>query len=308
MTVTSGFFNALNSDRRYDALQMGRLFDGLINDGVYETIYKQFRVSPKEGFQIQVNTGRGWFEHTWIWNDSVLLLNLREPNPIRNRIDAVVIEVNHDVDVRADSIKIIEGTPSDSPVRPTLKKGEGEVYQFPLAYISVKSNAQEITASDITNMVGTSSTPFVTGVVSVMDIDMLTAQWEAQWDDKLEDHDKDWIKRLEDYKKKWEVWYTEHTTQYNYNFNDWFSQLRALLEDDVAANMAAEILDLKNKFNMLIGDHMLVASIDDDKDDPILDNEGREIEGTSYFCDRDCCIEQSNRPNMSDSSIIEPIF
>ena len=34
MSVTYGFYNSLNGDRRYDANQMSAIFDGLIIDGV----------------------------------------------------------------------------------------------------------------------------------------------------------------------------------------------------------------------------------------------------------------------------------
>ena len=34
MSVSSGFFNSLNGDRKYNAAQMSAIFDGLIIDGV----------------------------------------------------------------------------------------------------------------------------------------------------------------------------------------------------------------------------------------------------------------------------------
>lgn len=271
MAVTSGFFNSINSDRRYDALQMAELFDGLINDGVYETIYNQFRVSPSEAFTIQVDTGRGWFNHTWIKNDGIKLLALDEPEVLYDRIDAVVIEVDHRDEVRADDIKVVKGTPSAEPERPTLSN-ENDVYQHPLAYILVKSNTIEISASDITNMVGSSACPFVTGVVSVMDIDWLMAQWQSQWEDKMKDHDRDW-----------DIWYKEHTSQYDYDFNYWFSQLQLVLEGDVVTNLTKKILDLEEQMKMLMTQHLLEDTILDSNNDPLLDHNDQEIQGTVAF-------------------------
>ena len=37
MAVTSGFYNSLSGDRKYDAIQLGEIFDGVITDGVFET-------------------------------------------------------------------------------------------------------------------------------------------------------------------------------------------------------------------------------------------------------------------------------
>lgn len=36
MSVTYGFYNSKNHDRRYDAIQMSRIFDGIIRDGVLQ--------------------------------------------------------------------------------------------------------------------------------------------------------------------------------------------------------------------------------------------------------------------------------
>ena len=37
MSLTGGFFNSKDHDRRYNAESISRLFDGIIEDGVYET-------------------------------------------------------------------------------------------------------------------------------------------------------------------------------------------------------------------------------------------------------------------------------
>ena len=52
MSVTSGFFPSLSGDRKYSALQMGMLFDGLIQDGVYMGIGKHFEVTAVENTAI----------------------------------------------------------------------------------------------------------------------------------------------------------------------------------------------------------------------------------------------------------------
>ena len=285
MAVTSGFFNSINGDRKYDALQMAELFDGLINDGVYETLYNRFQVSAHENFIIKVDTGRGWFAHTWIKNDGLLLLALDEPDILNDRIDAVVIEVNHSDAIRLDSIKIVKGTPSASPVRPTLSKGDNDIWQYPLAYVSVKTTATAITASDITNMIGTSECPFVTGIISVMDIDMLIEQWQSQWKDRLGEHENEWNDHIGQHESEWNDWYENHTNQYQYDFKSWFQQLQTLLERNEAANLLNEILKLKDKWKLLAREHIITDTIDDNTCEPILDNFGREIEGTFYFTD-----------------------
>ena len=38
MSFKYGFYNSVNGDRRYDAVDFGRIFDGVINDGVFGTV------------------------------------------------------------------------------------------------------------------------------------------------------------------------------------------------------------------------------------------------------------------------------
>ena len=293
MTVTSGFFNSLNGDRKYNALQMAELFDGLINDGIYETIYNRFQVTPNSnGLAVQVNTGRAWFKHTWIKNDSVLVLTLADSEVLFDRIDAIVIEVNHTQAIRRSDIKVIKGIPSANPSRPTLSKSN-DIYQYPLAYVRVKSGATAITTSNITNMIGTSDCPFVTGVVSVMNIDMLVRQWSAQWDDWLDKEERDFQTWFGNKKHNiildWDAWFHEMQNMTGTNlidwidrnqndFIDWFNMLKVMLDGDVATNLAKEIADLKIVIKTLALDGVIYYPIEDNNGDPILDDDGHQIE------------------------------
>lgn len=277
MTVSSGFFNSKNGDRKYDALQVGELFDGLINDGVYETIYNKFRVTSYDGKRtIQVDTGRGWFHHTWIKNDRPKIYTLADSKSVYSRIDAVIIEVSLHHSVRADNIKIITGTEAVSPTRPTLCKGTNDIWQYPLAYITVKgatsTGQSNITTANITNMVGTSACPFVTGVVSVMNIDMLVAQWEAQW------------------KEMMQKWYTDRDREYQewskekkHDFFNWFNSLAILLDGDVATNLAGEIVKIEHILDVLARERRIYKSVLDSDYDPVLDDYGDPIGGSVYF-------------------------
>ena len=58
MAWTSGFFNSVNGDRLYNADQMSRIFEGLITDGVYESVANKLAVQPNSGMTIQIATGR----------------------------------------------------------------------------------------------------------------------------------------------------------------------------------------------------------------------------------------------------------
>lgn len=180
MSITYGFYNAVNQngvwDREYTAEQLSSIFDGLVNDGVYESIGNRFAVTATDpaSMLLNVGIGRAWFEHTWTYNDAPINITIGEADASLDRIDAIVIQV--DSTNRQNFINVVQGVLASSPVKPTLTS-----HQYPIAYISVIHQHTAITSADIENAVGTSECPFVTGLVQIMDIDQFVTQWQAQW-------------------------------------------------------------------------------------------------------------------------------
>lgn len=161
MAVTYGFYNSVGGDRTYDAKQFGAIFTGIITDGVFELIGDALTVVAASGMTVTVGDGRAWFNGTWTKNDADLVLNVSTSHISLPRIDTVVLEIDESDGVRANTIKIVDGTAAASPVPPTLTN-TAEVHQYPLAYISVVAGETNLTMGDITDLVGTASTPFVT--------------------------------------------------------------------------------------------------------------------------------------------------
>lgn len=230
MSFEYGFYNAVDHDRLYDAIQMGKMFDGLINDGVFATIDDYFQVKASEGMQVYVRPGRAWFNHTWNRLDVDYFLTLDPAEVILKRIDAVVLEVDESVGVRENSLKVVKGTPASSPVKPTLIK-TNEVHQYPLAYISVGADVSAITQDVIQNAVGTSECPFVTGIIETIDTDELIQQWDAQYTVWKQTHTEDF-----------EEWSVESRN----DFNEWFANLQYVLDGDVAGHLQNEIDGIVN--------------------------------------------------------------
>ena len=220
MSVTYGFYNSKNNDRRYDAVQMSSIFDGIICDGIMQHVGNAMMVNASVGMAVNVGTGRAWFNHTWTLNDALLPLTVPESEVVLNRIDAVVLEVDSRESVRANDIKIIKGTPSSEPVKPTMAR-EDDRWQYPLAYIRVNSGVTSIQQADITNAVGTSECPFVTAPLEVMSIDALIAQWKDQWDSWKEDEKQ--------------------------AFLDWFDDVKGKLDDDQATSLALSLAALEDR-------------------------------------------------------------
>lgn len=180
MSVTYGFYNSVSGDRKYNADQMSAIFNYLITDGVLESMGSQYRVDPGTGRQILVQPGWAWFDSTWTLNDSALPLAIPTPDISYARIDAVVIETDKSTDKRMNSIKLVVGTPSANPVKPTLAN-TALVKQHPIAYVKVRAATTSIASGDIERMVGKSQCPFITGILQTVSVQSLFNQWESEW-------------------------------------------------------------------------------------------------------------------------------
>lgn len=199
--LTSGFFNSKNNDRIYDATDFASVFDGLVNDGVYMGIGDHFFVSAVEGtMTVNIGTGRAWFDHTWTLNTAPYELTIEQSELLQDRIDAVVLDIDHREAYRTNSLRIVKGVRSTDPQKPALIHEEYHK-QYPLAYIRVGAAVSGITQNNITNTIGTSECPFVTGIIQTINIDTLIANWEVEWDNKLAEQSNDfnsWFAQAKD--------------------------------------------------------------------------------------------------------------
>ena len=266
MSVSSGFFNSLNGDRKYNAAQMSAIFDGLIIDGVFASIGTAFAVKAAGGLTVNVGIGKAWFDHTWTVNDSILPMTAPEAEVLLDRIDAVVLEVNGTESVRENTIKFVKGNPSSAPSRPILTN-EGNVHQYPLCYIYRKYGTAVINQADITPMVGTESTPFVTGILQTISLDELLGKWQDELDrftDARSQEVDDWIAQEE---SDFTTWFNEMKADLKReqtvldqwiaseqaDFLAWYNQMKDQLSGDVAGNLQLEIDKEEVKRILLVG-------------------------------------------------------
>ena len=266
MSVSSGFFNSLNGDRKYNTAQMSAIFDGLIIDGVFASIGTAFAVKAAGGLTVNVGIGKAWFDHTWTVNDSILPMTAPEAEVLLDRIDAVVLEVIGMKSVRNNTIKFVKGNPSSAPSRPTLTN-EGNVHQYPLCYIYRKYGTAVINQADITPMVGTESTPFVTGILQTISLDELLGKWQDELDRFTDARSKevdDWIAQEESDFTAWfnkmkadlqqeqtvlDQWIASEQA----DFLAWYNQMKDQLSGDVAGNLQLEIDKEEVKRILLVG-------------------------------------------------------
>ena len=159
MTVTYGFYNSVNGDRKYDAKDFAEIFDGIIEDGVHKGIGDDFKVTATGGNTVAVGTGRAWFNHTWTLSDTAIPFVIDAAHASLNRIDLIVLEVDSSDAVRSNTIRYLRGTPAQSPVAPGLGNTD-TLKRYPLASIYRPLNSASITPANVTNLVGTPGTPY----------------------------------------------------------------------------------------------------------------------------------------------------
>lgn len=245
MALTYGFYNSLNGDRKYNARHMSEIFDGIINDGVFMSVGTALMVTANGGMNINIGIGRAWFNHTWTYNDAIEPRVIEVSEIVLNRIDIVVLEINATDSIRSNSIKIIKGTPATNPVAKQPIKTE-LVKQYALAHIRVNKGVTEITTADITNKVGLSDTPFVTGILDTIDISSLIQQWGTEWHDWNNTHRDSFLE-----------WFSAQETEYSdwalgqrMIFDTWFALARGTLTEDSAGNL----LDLISELTVVVDD------------------------------------------------------
>ena len=168
--------------------------------------------------------------------------------------------------VRDNTIKFVKGNPSSAPSRPTLTN-EGNIHQYPLCYIYRKYGTTVINQADITPMVGSDDTPFVTGILQTVSLDELLGKWQDELDrftDARSQEVDDWIAQEESDFTTWfdkmkadlqqeqtvlDQWIASEQA----DFLSWYNQMKDQLSGDVAGNLQLEIDKEEVKRILLVG-------------------------------------------------------
>lgn len=178
MAVTYGYFNSLNGDRVYNADQMSEYFDGLVSNGVYESVGNALQVLAIEGMTVGVQTGRALVNCKWLKNDAVLSVDITTAHAVLNRYSAVILRLDNTN--RLMEITTKDGTPASSPTKPEMETS-ASIVELCLAYVYVAAATTTITQADIEDARGTSVCPWITGLIDQVDTSTLFLQYQAAW-------------------------------------------------------------------------------------------------------------------------------
>lgn len=168
MSLTSGFFDSMDGSLRlYTAEQFSSIFEGLISDGVYESVGSHFNVTKvstsDSSIKVRVNSGRGWFKNVWVYCDGSDI-TLDAANATVSRKDTVLLKV--DKNQRTCSFVTYKG-PEDGSNKPTIPADvpSNGVYYYPIAYVTIPANATSSQSCGISQAVGSTKTPWIKAIV-----------------------------------------------------------------------------------------------------------------------------------------------
>lgn len=186
MAITYGFFNAVKQsdgtyDRAYNSEQMSDMFEGLISDGVYESVGDALLVTAKNGMTVQVGTGRMIIDGKWLKNDAKMDITLAASHLTFNRWSAIVARLDNSNRV----ITLVEkaGTPATSPEKPAMTESQ-TIKEKCLAYVYIAAGASSITQTNITDTrPDTSICGWVTGLIKQVDTSRLFLQWQTAYEE-----------------------------------------------------------------------------------------------------------------------------
>ena len=233
MAVKSGFFNSINSDRKYDAEDVNSFFEAVIADGVLSTYGDVFVVEPITGMEINIKSGKAWFLNSWIVNTTSKVLTLSTAHVSYSRIDIIALDFDKTDDIRTNNIIIVEGTAAVSPTPPALLDVVDHL-QIPLAHILVGIGVTEIVSGNITNKVGLSVCPFASGLLEQFDIETLWGQWDSEFSVWLGASDTSFQDFMTASDNTFVAWMVENADL----IEGWDAEFRAWMlsiEDDIAA-------------------------------------------------------------------------
>lgn len=204
MSVTCGFFNSSNGDRKYNADQMSSYFEGLVSDGVYENVGDALIVKAGDGMQIIVGEGRAIVRSKWFKNDASRIINLNPAHVTLNRYTAICLRL--DLENRKVDFYTKDSADATTPIKPTMEDSS-TIKELCLAYVYVGRGVTAITQNNIEDTrANTNICGWVTGLIKQVDTSELFLQWQAAYEKN--------IAEMEEWKKKQQA-----------SFNDWFGTL-----------------------------------------------------------------------------------
>lgn len=231
MAITSGLFNSVNGDRKYNAVWFARYFALFIGNGVFPNPSTGLQVIQNENMTVTVKPGDGWINGYFIVNDSNYVLTHANADGVLKRIDRIVLQL--DFSARVIGIVVKKGAFASTPIAPVLQR-DADFYELALADVLINPGATQINQSIITDLrLNNELCGIVHNAVDQVDTTTIFNQYQS------------WYEQMTGVKlAEYDAWFGQHQAE----FNSWFAGIRDILDANVAGNLL--LLIQKNETNI----------------------------------------------------------
>lgn len=174
MEIKSGFFNSINNDRLYSAIDFSSFFDGIFSDGVFRNYGDGFKIIPdsSQPGTVIVGSGKAWFNNTWSLLDAQKSMTL---NNNKKCVATIALHINKSISIRNNSIDVVY-----SETISGIKIIDDDEWIVPLALVSIDPDKAIIEKTDIVNLVGTEACPYAAGI---LESDETLSKWTKSFDE-----------------------------------------------------------------------------------------------------------------------------
>lgn len=229
--ITSGLFNSINGDRKYDAVWFARYFSTFIGNGVFPNPSTGLQVVENENMTTIVKPGDGWINGYFIVNDGEHILQHDIADGTLTRIDRIVMRL--DFGARLINIMVRKGAYGSVPVAPTVIRN-ADFYELVLADVTIRPGVLRIIQGDIKDQrLNSELCGIVHGTVDQVDTSTIFNQYQSWFEEMTGEKTED---------------FTLWTAERKAIFEQWFVTITDILDTNVAGNLL--ILIHENEFNI----------------------------------------------------------
>lgn len=267
-------FRSVSGDRKYSAEDWAAYFALFLGNGVFYSSADKLKVTAYEGMKIKVGKGAGFIAGRMYMLEADTTVTLDTADGALNRIDRIVLRC--DYTNRLMTVAVKKGSYSASPTAPELTR-DADAYELALADVYVAAGVVTITTANITDQrLNTSLCGIVTGLVEQADTQAIFDEFYAyllefkqvtavdieNWTIEQQEAYKTWYTEQQN---AFTEWYNSHTTAWEQDFTNWFSEVQGMLEGDVATNLTNRVLKLEERATALESDKAERVLLDEDQ-------------------------------------------
>lgn len=220
--VTSGFYDSVNLDRTYTADDMNKPYKRIVADGVFATQQgtpsDDLQVTAGGGMNILVHSGNGIFASKWFEVLSGLTITVPSNTALQPRLDSVIAQVDLRLSGRVGNIVYRTGTAAATPSAPAINQTE-DVVEYRIANVLVGAGVTSISGSNITDLRGSASCPWVTSLIQQVDTSTLWEQFNSAYAEQFDQFNRDFTDYIEEQREAWETFVHTLTDELTVSMN-----------------------------------------------------------------------------------------